>query len=57
VAELKKIVSQKTGIPTDEMRLIFGGKDLDDNRSIEDYNLQEESTLFLVLRLHGGSRS
>ncbi|XP_003615393.2 E3 ubiquitin-protein ligase SINA-like 10 [Medicago truncatula] len=53
IVDVKKKILDKEGIPIHEQRLINDGKQLEDNLTLASYNIQENSTILLVLRLHG----
>ena len=56
IEDIKTKIAKKEGTPIQSKRLIliFGGKHLEDDRTLADYNVQNNSTLHLVMRLRGG---
>lgn len=54
VETLKQRINEKEGIPVDQQRLIFGGKQIESERTLSDYGVTNGATMHLVLRLRGG---
>ena len=57
IESVRAEVERMTGVPCDKQRLLVAGRQLEDGRTLSDYNLQSASTLHLVLRLHGGMQN
>ncbi|EON65488.1 ubiquitin-like protein 1 [Coniosporium apollinis CBS 100218] len=55
ISKIKERVEEKEGIPPVQQRLIYGGKQMSDDKTAEEYNLEGGATLHLVLALRGGS--
>lgn len=54
ISEIKLLYNQKENMTSDQQRFIFAGKQLEDGRTLENYNIKNDSTIHVTLRLRGG---
>jgi len=54
IEEVKQAIQDKEGIPPDQQRLVFAGAQLQDSKTLADYNIETDAVIHLILRLRGG---
>jgi ubiquitin C len=54
IASIKDKIAEKEGIPQEQQRLVFNGKQLEDKNTIAEYGIENDASIHLVLRLRGG---
>ncbi|KAA0025488.1 hypothetical protein IC582_014514 [Cucumis melo] len=54
IADVKDQMEALNEVPSDSQRLLFGGKTLEDHKALEHYNIEKDSTLYLIFRVYGG---
>ncbi|KAI0320972.1 ubiquitin-related domain-containing protein, partial [Amylostereum chailletii] len=54
VADIKKLIQDKEGIPPEHQRLIYAGKNLEDGPTLQDYGIHNDSTIHVITKLRGG---
>ena len=57
VLSVKQALQEKEGIQVDQIRLIFSGKQLSDEKTLQEYNVNAGGTIHMVLQLRGGGRN
>ena len=55
IYDLKQKIQEKVGIPPDQQRLAYAGKQLEEDKTFLDYNIPNDSNIHMVLRLRGGN--
>ena len=55
IESIKVKIHAREGVPPDQQRLIYAGKNLEDDKMVSDYNIQKDCNITLVLRMRGGS--